>query len=63
MDIILEILKQNDAKKLYEFELENRAFFEKMVPERGEDYYHFETFQIRHNELLEEQRKGQPSII
>ncbi|MCM3714726.1 GNAT family N-acetyltransferase [Alkalihalobacillus oceani] len=59
MDIILEILKQDDAKKLYEFELENRAYFEKMVPDRGEDYYHFDTYQIRHNALLEEQRKGQ----
>ncbi|WP_170098748.1 GNAT family N-acetyltransferase [Alkalicoccus saliphilus] len=59
MDITLEELQQHDAIKLYEFELENRSYFEEMVPSRGEDYYHLEVFKIRHEALLEEQIKGQ----
>ncbi|OIJ20757.1 GNAT family N-acetyltransferase [Anaerobacillus alkalidiazotrophicus] len=59
MEITLEKLQPTDAKKLYEFELENRGYFEKMVPSRGEDYYYFETFKIRHEALLDEQTKGQ----
>lgn len=58
MDISIVQLQATDAKKLFEFELENRVFFEKMVPTRGEDYYHFETFQGRHDALLDEQSQG-----
>lgn len=59
MEISLEKLQRADAEKLYEFELENRDFFEKMVPSRGKDYYDFETFKIRNEALLDEQTKGQ----
>ncbi|MGN8646762.1 GNAT family N-acetyltransferase [Gracilibacillus sp. HCP3S3_G5_1] len=58
MKIILEQLQKVDAKKLYEFELENRDYFEKMVPSRVEEYYNLETFKIRHGALLDEQTKG-----
>lgn len=58
MDISLEILREEDANKLFEFELENREFFEEMVPSRGEDYYNQEIFIIRHRELLDEQAQG-----
>lgn len=44
-----------DAKSLFEFELENRTFFEKMVPTRGEDYYDFQVFKNNHKNLLNEQ--------
>lgn len=59
MEITLEKLHNTDAKMLYEFELENRAYFEQMVPSRGEDYYNFETFKLRHEALLDEQMNGQ----
>ncbi len=58
MDISLEVLRHTDAKKLYEFELENRDYFEKMVPSRGEDYYNWESFNTRHEDLLDELGKG-----
>lgn len=58
MDISIVKLKAIDAKKLFDFELENRAFFEKMVPTRGDDYYRLESFQERHEALLEEHAKG-----
>lgn len=59
MEIRLEKLQLSDAKKLYEFELENRGYFEKMVPSRGEEYYHFDNFTLRHEALLEEQANDQ----
>lgn len=58
MVIYIEILKEQDAEELFAFECYNRAFFEKMVPSRGEDYYEYETFQCKHDELLKEQKEG-----
>lgn len=58
MDISIEKLHKQDAEELFNFESENRAYFEKNVPSRGEAYYNFETFQKRHKDLLEEQEKG-----
>jgi [ribosomal protein S5]-alanine N-acetyltransferase len=58
MNIKIEKLQNSDAEKLFEFELENRAFFEEMVPSRGDDYYNFETFKNKHEALLDEQAEG-----
>lgn len=58
MDIFIEKLDGTDAEDLYKFELENRSFFEKMVPSRGDDYYQPDIFKIRHESLLEEQANG-----
>ncbi|KIL74475.1 GNAT family N-acetyltransferase [Pseudobacillus badius] len=58
MEIYLDRLQAADAEALYQFELENRAFFEQMVPARGEDYYILEMFNKRHEALLEEQAQG-----
>ncbi|MDF2684686.1 MAG: putative acetyltransferase, partial [Brevibacillus sp.] len=44
--------------ELYQFECSNRAFFEKMVPSRGEDYYRYEHFLQSLEQLLEEQEAG-----
>ncbi|WP_349409625.1 GNAT family N-acetyltransferase [Pseudalkalibacillus sp. SCS-8] len=58
MGIRIEKLKTTDAEELYTFELENRAFFEEMVPTRGEDYYKPAFFQERHTSLIEEQEQS-----
>lgn len=58
MDILIEKLNDIDEEALYKFELENRTFFEKMVPTRGDDYYKPEIFKIRHKALLGEQAEG-----
>ena len=58
MNIIIEKLQDEDLEKLFEFELENRAYFEEMVPDRGEDYYNFETFKQRNKALINEQDQG-----
>lgn len=56
--IYIEKLQVTDAEGLYKFELENRLFFEEMVPTRGDDYYNPEIFKNRHEALLEEQVQG-----
>ncbi|WP_306798788.1 hypothetical protein [Oceanobacillus saliphilus] len=43
MNIAIKKL-QEDLEKLFEFEIENRAYFEEMVPSREDDYYNFEIF-------------------
>jgi [ribosomal protein S5]-alanine N-acetyltransferase len=58
MNITIEKLQASDAEKLLEFEQKNRAFFEKMVPSRGDDYYILENFNKRHQDLLDEQAVG-----
>lgn len=55
MNITLEKLEYVDIENLYEFELKNRTYFEKMVPSRGNDYYHFKNFKMINEMLLEEQ--------
>lgn len=57
MEISINRLQEHDAEELYQFEKDNRQFFEQMVPSREEDYYNFETFKIRHKELLAEQQE------
>lgn len=59
MDMKLSLLAAEDAELLLDFELENRKFFESMVPGRGDAYYQPEIFQERHGSLLDEQRRGE----
>ena len=58
MKIYLSKLTFEDAKRLFEFELANRRFFETMVPTRGDDYYKLDQFLINHQVLLNEQEEG-----
>lgn len=58
MDIIIEKLKLEDAEAVIDFEKENRAYFEKMVSSRGDDYYYYDNFITRHQQLLNEQSQG-----
>ena len=58
MDIFIEKLHMTDADDLFNFEVENRTFFEEMVPTRGDEYYNFENFKKGLETLLEEQVIG-----
>jgi len=58
LKIYIEKLQVMDAENLLEFEVENRAFFEEMVPTRGDDYYIPEFFMKKHEAMLEEQALG-----
>ncbi|MFE9694940.1 GNAT family N-acetyltransferase [Micromonospora sp. NPDC005806] len=52
----LERLDVHHAPALLRFERDNRAFFARSVPDRGDDY--FAEFDTRHAALLEEQATG-----
>ncbi|WP_273852112.1 GNAT family N-acetyltransferase [Guptibacillus spartinae] len=58
MDITIEKLRVEDAEAVLYFEKENRAYFEEMVPSRGDDYYNYDNFITRHQQLLNEQSQG-----
>ena len=58
MKIHLSKLTFEDAKRLLDFEILNRCFFETMVPTRGDDYYKPDQFLINHQVLLNEQEEG-----
>lgn len=58
VDIAIKKLQEEDFEKLYEFELENRAYFEQIVPGRGDDYYNYEIFKQRNKALIDEQNQG-----
>lgn len=55
--VLLVQLNKEDADALFAFEVENRSYFEKMVPGRGDDYYNFPIFLKRLAVLLKEQEK------
>ncbi|WP_260682018.1 GNAT family N-acetyltransferase [Alkalicoccobacillus porphyridii] len=55
----LSKLSEGDAEELFQFESINRAFFEQMIPSRGDLYYEYETFYSYHLQLLEEQKNEQ----
>ncbi|MQA27895.1 MAG: GNAT family N-acetyltransferase [Micromonosporaceae bacterium] len=53
----LQRLDVHHAAELLRFERENRVYFARFVPDRGDDY--FAGFGTRHAELLAEQAAGQ----
>nr|WP_276531916.1 GNAT family N-acetyltransferase [Brevibacillus invocatus] len=58
VQIKIELVAQDDATKLFEFECQNRVFFEKWVPTRGEAYYEFDSFCHILSNLLQDQAEG-----
>ncbi len=55
MEVKIHKLQESDAESLFHFEVANRVYFNKMVPDRGEDYYKFETFNDKLVQLVTEQ--------
>jgi [ribosomal protein S5]-alanine N-acetyltransferase len=58
MEIYLEMLNAEDAESLFRFETENRTFFERMVPSRGDAYYQYDHYLVIIEDLLKEQAEG-----
>lgn len=56
--ITLERLRDDHAHALLVFERENRAYFTRSVPDRGDDYFTAAGFAARHGALLAEQAAG-----
>jgi len=59
MKISLELLDIKNSQDIYDFEVENRAYFERNLPSRGEDYYVLENFNNIIKELIDEQNRGE----
>lgn len=57
-NIMLVKLQEKHFEKLFKFELENKGYFEEMVPSRGDDYYNLETFIQKNKALIDEQDQG-----
>lgn len=57
-DIIVKLLEESDAEGLLKFELENRAFFNRILLARGDSYYELDNFKAIVKELTEEQENG-----
>ncbi|SBT94788.1 ribosomal-protein-alanine N-acetyltransferase [Streptomyces sp. DI166] len=54
----LERLRPEHAEELLAFERENRAYFARTVPDRGDTYFEPAGFAARHRALLAEQDAG-----
>lgn len=59
MIISVELVKKNDYREIFEFEIENKDFFESKLPPRNEDYYRFDSFVMIMDKLMAEQEDGQ----
>lgn len=57
-DLRLERLRPDHAAALLAFERENREYFARSVPDRGDAYFTPEGFAARHRALLDEQDAG-----
>jgi ribosomal-protein-alanine N-acetyltransferase len=54
----LERLRADHARALLAFESQNRAYFARSIPDRGDDYFTPSGFADRHRALLAEQEAG-----
>ncbi|GGY23096.1 GNAT family N-acetyltransferase [Streptomyces djakartensis] len=56
--VTLERLRADHAQALLAFEWENRAYFARSIPDRGDEYFTGPGFAERHQALLAEQQAG-----
>lgn len=59
MIISIELVKKFDYREIFEFEAENKDFFESVLPLRNEGYYQFDSFVTIMDQLMTEQEAGQ----
>lgn len=57
-ELRLERLRPDHAEALLAFERENREYFARTVPDRGDAYFTPRGFAVRHRALLDEQESG-----
>jgi len=58
MTIMIERMSLNNIKDIFNFEVENKIFFDKGLPPRPEGYFEFSSFKMIMLEILEEQSDG-----
>lgn len=54
----LNLLEETQYNALFEFEMENRYWFEQHVPARPEGYFTFPVFKFYQDKLIEEYKSG-----
>ena len=59
MNISLQMLGVENIQDVFDFEIKNRAHFEKNLPSRGDDYYVFEKYDGIIRGFIEEQNRGE----
>ena len=59
MNIKIELTTFENIRDIYEFEVENRKYFESVLPPRPEKYFDFGTFETIMKEIIEEQLRGE----
>jgi len=59
MNITLVLLDLINAEEVYDFEVENRTYFEKDLPPRGDEYYIPEKYNIIIGDIINEQLRGE----
>ncbi len=59
MNIVLEIMSRDNLHDIYEFELNNKEYFETVLPPRPIEYFSYETFCKLMKEFIEEQNKNE----
>lgn len=58
MSIKIVPINEGEALALLKFEINNRSFFEKSCPSRGDKYYEIDNFKAILKELVREQEQG-----
>lgn len=59
MSINIELIHLDNIKDVFDFEVENKEFFERTLPPRPEGYFNFNEFKNIMIEILEEQSRGE----
>jgi len=57
-NITIHLLTEADSDEIFKFEVENREFFESIIPARSQWYYDEDNFKEIMNEIVEEQELG-----
>lgn len=55
----LRLLSEDYYRKLFDFEVRNRTWFEKLVPSRSPDYFIYDKFKKIISGLISEQKNGE----
>ena len=58
MRLKVETVTKAHYTEIFDFEMKNRQFFERVLPPRPDGYYHYEAFSKIMDDLIDEQTQG-----
>ncbi len=59
----LELMSSKNLKEIFEFECDNRDFFERILPPRPQAYFEFSSFESLMQDILKEQVAGECAMF